>query len=478
MKSRPLSGLLVWLVGLSLLLSLSACTESPTPVVSQPTRPIAIIAAPKSDTPVEVGQEVLITFTAADVNGVSQVELSVDGQPIHVEKVNPPVNSFAGNKAWTPTQPGSHVIELRAFNITNEPSDPAQVFVTVTGSGSDAPVATSAVPNPAVTPDATTITLISPSPTVAAAGDTSQPPAPNQPSVTTRTGLNVRGGPGTDYPVIGRLTENQTLLVSGRNAETSWWQVIYPPGSNERGWVSGDAQFTSASNVEGVPIVPAPPKPTPAAPTATPTLALPVIQFFRADRDTLNPGEKVTLSWDLSGAKEAFLRYDDVTEGVTAPGSKTLSPSKTTVYTLLARGSAGDTTAEVTVKLNVATATPVTIISDGKSKILDSQTIDFDRGVIQGSDGAGADFLWDGQQRRFVPRNGAAGAFVGDVFEDISLDDCRSVTYGQPFPDVTSVSRVTGCYRTSEGRYGKFFVSEWSLSDASLTMQWLTWDFR
>jgi uncharacterized protein YgiM (DUF1202 family) len=420
----------------------------------------------------------MITFTVADVKGVAQVELSVDGQPIHVETVNPSVNSFAGNKAWTPDKPGSHVVELRAFNVDNEPSDPAQVFVTVTGAGGETPPllndTPTATPVAGVTAEATVITLMPPSPTVAPAGPS---PAPSQPSVTTRTGLNVRGGPGTDYPVIGRLVEGQTLPVTGRNAETTWWQVVYPPGSNERGWVSGDGQFTTSSNTEGVPIVQAPPKPTPAPPTATPTPALPVIQYFRADRESLNPGEKVTLSWDLSGAREAFLRYDEVTEGVVAPGSKTLSPSKTTVYTLLARGAAGDTTAQVTVKVNEATATPVTVISDGKSKILNGQTIDFDRGVIQGSDGAGADFFWDGQEKRFMPQNGATGAFVGDVFEEISLSDCRSVTYGQPFPDVGSVSRITGCYRTDQGRYGKFFISEWS-ADASLTMQWVTWDFR
>jgi hypothetical protein len=277
--------------------------------------------------------------------------------------------------------------------------------------------------------------------------------------------------------VVGRLTENQTLSVTGRNAETTWWQVVYPPGSNDRGWVSGDGQFTAASNTEGVPIVQAPPKPTPAPPTLTPTPALPVIQFFKADRETLNPGEKVTLSWDLSGAREAFLRYDDVTEGVISPGSKTLSPSKTTVYTLLARGAGGDTTAQITVNMNEVTATPVLVISDGKSTILNAQTIDFDLGVIQGSDGAGADFFWDGQEKRFLPQNGASGAFVGDVFDEISLADCRSVTYGQPFPEVGSVSRITGCYRTDEGRYGKFFVSEWS-ADASLILQWVTWDFR
>jgi hypothetical protein len=184
------------------------------------------------------------------------------------------------------------------------------------------------------------------------------------------------------------------------------------------------------------------------------------------------------LSWDLTGAREAFLRYEDISEGVVAPGSKTVSPTKTTVYTLLARGAAGDTTAQITVKVNSSvTATPVPIISDGKTKILNGQTIDFDRGVIQGADAPGADFLWSLEQRKFLPQNGATGAFLGDALDDISLDDCRTVTYGQPFPDIGTVSRITGCYRTNEGRLGKFFIPDWS-SDGSLTMQWLTWDYR
>ncbi len=474
MKNRVLFRFLARLVAFIIILTISACTSA-TPTPNLPTKPIAIIASPQSDARVVVGQEVMISFTAADVKGISQVELAVDGQPLHVQKVDPPVNSFAANQPWTPARPGSHVIELRAFNVDNEPSDPAQVFITA----SEAGVTTTPFPGetlsptPALTVVPTTgaITLIPPNPTVVE-------PTSNQPTVTTLVGLNVRAGPGTDYPVIGRLPEGQSAPIIGRDAVGSWWQITFPLGSNQRGWLSGSAQYSKASNAEGVPVVPAPPKPTPIPPTATPTPALPIIQFFRADRESINPGEKVTLSWDLSGAREAFLRYDDVTEGVVAPGSKTLSPTKTTVYTLLARGAAGDTTAQVTVKVNEATATPVPIISDGKSKILDGQTVDFDRGAIQGPDGAGADFYWDGQQKQFLPRGGASGAFVGDVFEEISLADCRSVTYGQPIPDVGAVSRITGCYRTSEGRYGKFFVTEWSSSDASLTLQWLTWDFR
>jgi uncharacterized protein YraI len=477
MKNRVLFEPLLLLVMVGLALINQACTASSTPVSQPPARPIAIIASPRGDTSLAVGQEIVINFTAADVKGISQVELSVDGQPIHVETVNPPVNSFAASQPWTPDKPGTHVIELRAFNVDNEPSDPAQVFITVTGEAvagetpsppGDTPTATQVA---VLTPVVTAITLLPPSPTPTS-------PAASQPTLTTRTGLNVRSGPGTNYPVIGRLPENQSAPITGRNAAATWWQIPYPLGSNTRGWVSGDPQFTRASNTESVPVVEAPSPPTSVPPTATPVPQLPTIAYFRADRETINPGERVVLSWDLSGAREAFLRYDDVTEGIVSPGNKTLSPTRTTVYTLLARSEAGDATAQLTIRVSEATATAVPIISDGKSKILDGQTIDFDRGVIQGPDGAGADFFWDGQQRRFLPQGGASGAFVGDVFEEISLADCRSVTYGQPFPDVGSVSRVTGCYRTNEGRYGKFFVSEWNSNDASLTLQWLTWDFR
>jgi hypothetical protein len=287
----------------------------------------------------------------------------------------------------------------------------------------------------------------------------------------------VRLGPGTNYPVIGRLTDNQTLPITGRNSEGTWWQITFPLGSNERGWLSANADFTRATNAASVPVVQAPPVPTPAAPTATPTSALPVIQFFRADRDSINPGEVVILSWDLSGAREAFLRYDDISEGVVAPGSKTIAPLKTTVYTLLARGTAGDATAQVTVNIKAAATTPVTVLSDGKTRILSGQTIDFDGGAIQQPGAAGADFLWDAQQLKFTPQGGADGAFLGDAFEEITLEDCRTVTYGQPFPTVGSVSRITGCFRTNEGHFGKFFIPEWG-ADGSLTMEWITWNFR
>jgi uncharacterized protein YraI len=476
MKNGILLRFFIKLCGLSLVFLLAACTSVTTTPVSLPTKPIAIIAAPQNNTIVGLGQEVVVTFTVADVKGIAQVELSIDGQPLQVRKVEPPTNSFAGNQAWKPDKPGSHVIELRAVNMDNQPSDPARVFINVAGpgdttGGTSSPLETAAADEAGT---AVAITLIPPSPPPAPATAT---PGNIQPKVTTLVGLNVRFGPGTDYPVVGRLPDGQTLPITGRNSEGTWWQITFPLGSNERGWISANTQFTSASNEANVPVVVAPPRPTPSLPTPTPTPALPVIHFFRADRDNVNPGDRVTLSWDLSGAKEAFLRYDDISEGVIAPGSKTVSPIKTTVYTLLARGSAGDATAQLTLNVNVTTATPVPVINYGKTNILNNQTIDFDRGFILEPSMEGGDFLWSVDQAKFVPQNGATGAFLGDPFDEIILDDCRSVTYGQPFPNAGSVSRITGCYRTNEGRLGKFFVPEWG-SDGSLAIQWVTWDYR
>lgn len=111
---------------------------------------------------------------------------------------------------------------------------------------------------------------------------------------------------------------------------------------------------------------PDPPTPTPSptgTPTPTPTRTpapTPVIEFFTADRQVITAGESVTLRWNLSGAKAAYLRYSGTEEGVVAPGSKTVSPAETTVYTLAAVGEdGGQTVVELTITVNPVTVTPV-----------------------------------------------------------------------------------------------------------------------
>jgi len=52
--------------------------------------------------------------------------------------------------------------------------------------------------------------------------------------------LNIRLGPGTDYPVIAKAETGQTFNVLARNQSASWVQISVPGIGNELGWVSND----------------------------------------------------------------------------------------------------------------------------------------------------------------------------------------------------------------------------------------------
>jgi hypothetical protein len=101
----------------------------------------------------------------------------------------------------------------------------------------------------------------------------SNTPASTEPVLSPVTDLNIRSGPGVNYPILGLLRAGQTARITGINLERTWWQIEFSGSANERGWLA--AKYVSASNVADVPMVQAPPPPatnTPAPPpTATPT---------------------------------------------------------------------------------------------------------------------------------------------------------------------------------------------------------------
>lgn len=53
-----------------------------------------------------------------------------------------------------------------------------------------------------------------------------------------RTTASMRNGPGIGYPPIGTVPEGAAVPVVGRNADDSWVQVVFPPGSELLGWVN------------------------------------------------------------------------------------------------------------------------------------------------------------------------------------------------------------------------------------------------
>ena len=64
--------------------------------------------------------------------------------------------------------------------------------------------------------------------------------------------LNVRQGPGTEYPVIGSIEQNGQYEVVGRSYNGGWWQFCCVAG--EPGWVIGEA-VTIEGDTTNVPIV-------------------------------------------------------------------------------------------------------------------------------------------------------------------------------------------------------------------------------
>ncbi|MBV7329637.1 SH3 domain-containing protein [Chloroflexi bacterium TSY] len=89
------------------------------------------------------------------------------------------------------------------------------------------------------------------------------------PSITANSPMNIRGGPGLVYLIVGALQANESADVVGKNPQGDWWQVSLANG--ELGWVYGPL-VTTVGDVASVALadIPPTPLPPPDPPTATP----------------------------------------------------------------------------------------------------------------------------------------------------------------------------------------------------------------
>jgi hypothetical protein len=122
------------------------------------------------------------------------------------------------------------------------------------------------------------------------ATDTSLPPtpepepteAPQEPSPTpgpalsVNLAINVRGGPGTTFPILGGMNMGDQAVPVGRDNSASWFAIPYSAGSDGIGWVA--AMFvTYAGDMNALPVLATGAPPPPAggggggtSPTETP----------------------------------------------------------------------------------------------------------------------------------------------------------------------------------------------------------------
>ncbi len=93
------------------------------------------------------------------------------------------------------------------------------------------------------------------------------PPPAGVPTVTATDAVNIRSGPGTNYPVLFVAPAGASGEASGISADGAWYQVRISTqySADGLGWVS--ASYVIAQNTSGLPVVTAPPAPPVVGPT-------------------------------------------------------------------------------------------------------------------------------------------------------------------------------------------------------------------
>ena len=128
------------------------------------------------------------------------------------------------------------------------------------------------------TPTPTTTPTETPTPTPTEQSTPTPTPTPSSPIASITTRMNVRAGPGTNYPIVGQAAPGDQYIISGRNPSGGWWQIIY---GGQYAWVySPLVTATNAEVVQVASFVPTPvptqiPVATPIPPTAVPPPAAP-----------------------------------------------------------------------------------------------------------------------------------------------------------------------------------------------------------
>jgi len=162
-------------------------------------------------------------------------------------------------------------------------------------------------PKPTVPPPTFTPTPVPPTPTPVPPTPTPLPPTPTPvpPQATTKQQVNARQGPSTQFPIVGRIPANTSVVVIGKSEDGKWFQVAFPDPANPA-WVPGEF-VTITGATDRLPIVAVAPLPTPTrgAATATKPAAATPTQAFPPPRGTLGfvvfePGQNSYVLYNLS----------------------------------------------------------------------------------------------------------------------------------------------------------------------------------
>ncbi len=127
------------------------------------------------------------------------------------------------------------------------------------------------VPVPTWTPTAVTVTTVSPTSTPAPVQVANTPvPAPDSNAYTVRSSANLRGGPGTNYRIVGSQQAGDSVQPIGRTEDAQWLELV------DEHWIYAPLVDGESSRLPITRDFPAPPpQPTVAPPTPTTVVATP-----------------------------------------------------------------------------------------------------------------------------------------------------------------------------------------------------------
>ncbi len=331
-------------------------------------KPTVVIASPPSGSQFREGEDVAIQSTSTDSSGISRVELIVDGAVVRTDPVPAPQVSYPLIQTWKATA-GKHTLSVRAYNTSNNASDPAAVTISVGGSVSPTKIAGQESPG--------IPTVIVPTAAATEAPGQCTNNAAYVSDVTVPDGTIL--APGQTFNKIWRIRNNGTcaweegyqFVYVGGEAMTSSTTVVVPytaPGATAdflvpmtapggAGTHVGQWRLKAANGaIFGTTVtVNIKIQPTPVPPTATvkPTgcSGTPNIASFSATNTTIAAGASTTLQWGAVTNAES-VSIDQGIGGVAAPDDTVVSPTTTTTYTMTAKCGSNTATKQVTVTVN------------------------------------------------------------------------------------------------------------------------------
>jgi hypothetical protein len=366
-------------------------------------KPSVVIESPPSGSEFRAGEIVAIQSTSTDAAGVVRIELVIDGVVVDTYAAPTAQSQITLTQNWQAT-PGTHTILVRAYNAADAVSNPIAISVVVEPAA--APTATLLPVTPAPPVASPTVTTTGCIDNAVFVADVTVPDGtimtPGQPFTKTWRVRNTGCPWGAGYQLVfvsgTAMTTARVIPVpetpTGATADLSV-ALTAPaaPGTYSGTWRLRNPRGTLFGAIVFVKLtVPGTPRPT-KTPVPTACRGTPNISSFTASQRIIPVFGSTVLSWGLVTNADSV----DIDQGigeVATPGSITVAPTTTTVYTLTAHCGSATATAQVRIVLPFAILRSVTYADTTDYSGSCPKTVNFS-GTITANDAGTVTYKWE-----------------------------------------------------------------------------------